>query len=98
MGLFLARLAHSLGDMAHLFDPAFDVGFSHNEVIEITVQCLTDKVEIIQIHTLRKIMVQLVDGLTANPCYASEFALCHPPFAKAGDSKILIIAFGLLCR
>ena len=40
--------------MTHLFDPALDVGFSHNEVFEVTVQCLTDEVEVVQIYTLRK--------------------------------------------
>jgi hypothetical protein len=70
--------------MTHLFDPALDVGLSHNEVFEVTVQCLTDEVEVVQIYTLRKIVVQLIDGLTANPCDTSKVALCHPPFAKAG--------------
>lgn len=82
--MLLAGLAHGLGDMAHLFDPALDVGLSHNEVFEVTVQCLTDEVEVVQIYTLRKIVVQLVDSLTANPCDTSKVALCHPPFAKAG--------------
>ena len=82
--MLLARLAHGLGDMTHLFDPALDVGLSHNEVFEVTVQCLTDEVEVVQIYTLRKIVVQLIDRLTANPCDTSKVALCHPPFAKAG--------------
>ena len=37
--------------MTHLFDPALDVGLSHNEVFEVTVQCLTDEVEVV--HTVR---------------------------------------------
>lgn len=43
-----------------------------------------ETVEVVQIYTLRKIVVQLVDSLTANPCDTSKVALCHPPFAKAG--------------
>lgn len=82
--LFLARLVHGLRDMTYLFDPALNVGLSHNEVFEVTVQCLTDEVEVVQTYTLRKIVVQLVDSLTANPCDTSKVALCHPPFAKAG--------------
>lgn len=82
--LFLARLVHGLRDVPHLFDPTLRVGLSHDEVIEVTVQCLTDEVEVVQTYTLRKIVVQLVDSLTANPCDTSKVALCHPPFAKAG--------------
>lgn len=37
-------------------------------------------------------MVHFVDGLAADPGGASKLALRHPPFAKAVDSIILIIA------
>ena len=51
---------------------------------DLLTVCLTDEVEVVQIYTLRKIVVQLIDSLTANPCDTSKVALCHPPFAKAG--------------
>ncbi len=85
--LFLARLVHGLRDVPHLFDPTLRVGLSHDEVIQFTVQGLANEVEIIQADSLCKIVVQLIDGLGANPCCTCKFALCHPPFAEAGRQQ-----------
>ena len=41
----------------------------------------------IQADSLCKIVVQLIDGLGANPCCTCKFALCHPPFAEAGRQQ-----------
>lgn len=85
--LFLARLVHGLRDAPHLFDPTLRVGFSHDEVIQFAVKGLANEVEIIQADALCKIVVQLIDGLGANPCCTCKFALCHPPFAEAGRQQ-----------
>ncbi len=85
--LFLARLVHGLRDVPHLFDPALRVGLSHDEVIQFAVKGLANEVEIIQADSLCKIVVQLIDGLGANPCCTCKFALCHPPFAEAGRQQ-----------
>lgn len=43
-------------------------------------------------------MVHFVDGLAADPGGASKFALCHPPFAKAGGQHNPNHSLYLLCQ
>ena len=51
------------------------------------IQSFTNQIQIVKTDSFCKIVVQLIDGLGANPCCTCKFALCHPSFAEAGRQQ-----------
>ena len=58
------------------------VRYSHNEVLQLTVQGLTYQIQMIQVNPVSEFMIKLIYCRRSYLCDPGEIGLCHPAFTK----------------
>ena len=55
----------------------------HQQIREITVEGLTDLIQIFKIHTIAEFVIHLINRCTSDSRYPGKLCLCPSPLTKA---------------
>lgn len=80
--LLLSGLVYGFRDPAHLRDSKLLVGFTDNQLINAAIQSFTNQIQIVKTDSFCKVVIQFIDGLSADAGCAGKFRLRHAPFAE----------------